>query len=441
MRTFISVLLVAALAAPAAASSTATPNVEALSQIAYTGGTEIAWDGDYLYTGELNGHTGRDQIATKGGIHIFDVSQPAPVEVGFLACAGSDHDVVVVRPGLLAVAHHKSSCNPRTSGNGIYLVDVTDPTTPTVLGGVGVPSAHTLTPKPDSNLLYVHPGGLTVGGGVTSIVDVSDVARPKVAATFKPSAAGCHDLQFLAAGTRDLAFCASGGAGEVQTWDVSDPLAPKIIGRIVNPAIQFPHNAVPSPDGKLLVINDEAFAAHECATGTSVEGSLWTYDISDPAMPVLAGRVAPPTSRAAVNVAGGTEKWCTAHNYNFIPGTRTLAVSWFTGGTTIENLDNPLSPQRLAHYQPEDANAYTAHWYDGRVWVNDMNRGLETLRVEGLAEGVTTPVDTPAEGDLAALALTQSFVPSAPRARTAAERGPVLFCTFSRSDPGAEPHP
>ena len=217
-----------------------------------------------------------------------------------------------------------------------------------MLGGVSVASAHTLTPKPNSNYIYVHPDGLAVGGGVTSIVDISDVARPKVAATFKPSAAGCHDLQFLSAGTRDLAFCASGGAGEVQTWDVSNPLAPVIVGRIVNPAIQFPHNAVPSPDGRLLVINDEAFAAHECATGTSIEGSLWTYDISDPTNPVLAGRVAPPTSSAAVNVAGGTNKWCTAHNDNFIPGTRTLAVSWFTGGTTIENLANPsrTSPTR-----------------------------------------------------------------------------------------------
>ncbi len=109
----------------------------------------------------------------------------------------------------------------------------------------------------------------------------------------------------------------------------------------MNPAIQFPHNAVPSPDGKLLVINDEAFAAHECPTGTSVEGSLWACDITDPTMPVLAGRVAPPTSPATVNVAGGTNKWCTAHNYNFIPGTRTLAVA-----TLRRRLWRAASPRR-----------------------------------------------------------------------------------------------
>ena len=393
-RTLVAVLVILAVASPSSAAVT-TSNVEVLSRTQYTGGTEIAWDGKYVYTGELNGDTGRDQTANKGGIHIFDATEPAPVEVGFLSCPGSDNDVVVVRPGLLAVAHHKSSCNPRTAGNGVYLVDVTDPAAPTVLGGVSVPSAHTLTPKPNSNYIYVSPGGLAVGGGATSIIDITDVLRPKVAATFKPSAAGCHDLQFSAAATGDLAFCASGGAGEVQTWDVSDPVAPKIVGRIVNPAIQFPHNAVPSPDGTLLVINDEAFAAHECATGTSVEGSLWAYDISDPALPVLAGRVAPPSSSAGINVAGGTNKWCTAHNYNFVPGTRTLAVSWFTGGTTIENLDDPLRPERIAQYQPDDALAYTAHWYDGRVWINDMNRGLEVLRVQGLTEPAPAPGGAP----------------------------------------------
>jgi hypothetical protein len=435
-RAMLTTMLAVLLAVPAAASAigvapaVTTSNVEVISRTQYTGGTEIAWDGPYVYTGELNGTTGRDQIATKGGIHIFDVTQPAPVEVGFVSCPGSDNDVVVVRPGLIAVAHHKSTCNPRAKGNGIYLVDVTDPAAPRVLGGVGVASAHTLTPKPGTNYIYVHPGGLAVGGGVTSIVDISDVTRPRVAATFTPSAAGCHDLQFLAAGDKDLAFCASGGAGEVQTWDVSDPVAPKIVGRIVNPAIQFPHNAVPSPDGKLLVINDEAFAAHECSTGTSVEGSLWAYDITDPTVPVLAGRVAPPASRAVVNAVGGTERWCTAHNYNFVPGTRTLAVSWFTGGTTIENLDNPAAPQRVAHYQPDDADAYTAHWFDGRVWVNDMNRGLEVLRINGLAEGQSRPVATPPEGNAAAQALAANFTPSLRRPRTAAERGPALFCNL-----------
>lgn len=382
--------VVATLAAALPAGAATTTNMRLIERVALTGLTEIAHAGDQLYVGELNGVTGRDQsgYATKGGIRVFDLldQETGARQVkatGFLRCAGNDNDVVVLRPGLVAFAHHKSTCGAKS--NGIALADVSDPARPKVLGGVAVASAHTLTPMPGTNYIYVSPGGLANGNGATSIVDVSDPTKPRVAATFTPNPTGCHDLQFQRAGTRSLAFCAGGGS-EVQTWDVSDPLAPRTIGRIVNPAIQFPHNAVPSPDGKLLVVNDEAFAAHECSTGTSVAGSLWIYDITDPATPLLAGRVAPPTSSAGYNVMGGTDKWCTAHNYDFVPGTRTLVAAWFTGGTTVEDLTNPLQPARIGSYQPADANAYSADWYDGRLYIADMKRGLEVLEVDGVVE-------------------------------------------------------
>jgi hypothetical protein len=388
----VAALLAAVLAPPAAAA----PALEVVTRIPATGLTEIAWDGDTVFVGELNGTTGRNQTRDKGGVHILDASGEVPVPVDFLPCDGSDTDVVVVKPGLIAIAHHRSACNTgfnagnlSAQNNGMFLVDVSDPEVgPRVVGGVRVPSAHTLTPMPGTDYVYVHPGGLGVGGGVTSIVDVSDPTRPRVAGSFTPSAAGCHDLQFL--DRRPIAFCASGGAGEIQTWDVTNPIAPKIIGRTVNPAIQFPHNAVPSPDGRYLVVNDEAFAVHECATGAGVLGALWVYDISDPANPVPVSRIAPPRGPNAVNAAGGTAAWCTAHNYTFIPGTRTLVASWFTGGTTVEDLSDPLLPRRIAHYQPPDADTYSAAWHDGLIYTADMRRGIEVLRLTGLAEGALT---------------------------------------------------
>lgn len=425
MRRVIAILTVlasAALGAPASATTTA--NVHLVDQAAFTGATEIAWDGDQIYVGELNGTTGRDQVPDKGGIRIFDTADDAGtaqlVPTGFVKCPGSDNDVVVVEPGLIAFAFHRNKCHKgyaRTgaTNNGIALADVSDPAAPVILGSVGVASGHTLTPLPGTDYIYVHPGGLAVGGGVTSIVDVSNPAAPKVAATFTPSAAGCHDLQFLRTATRSLAFCASGAAGEVQTWDVSDPLKPTIVGRIVNPAIQFPHNALPSPDGKLLVINDEAFAAHECATGSSIAGSLWVYDITDPTMPLLAGRVAPPVAPGAsapVNAAGGTEKWCTAHNYNFVPGTRTLVSAWFTGGTTVEDLTNPLTPVRVAQYQPEGVDAYTAHWYAGRIYIADMKRGLEAITVDGIAEKPAATPDPEATAPVTLVDRTAALIPA-----------------------------
>ena len=403
-RAFFALLTVLALVAPPAQASV-IGDISVVTRIEATGLTEIAALGDRVYVGELNGTTGRNQTNGKGGVHILDTSGAKPVEIDFLACDGSDSDVVVVREGLLAVAHHRSSC---TSGfvagsitaqnNGIYLVDVSDEELgPQVLGSVRVPSAHTLTPMPGTNYIYVHPGGLAVGGGVTSIVDVANPAKPKVVGSFTPSAAGCHDLQFLKTATRSLAFCASGAAGEVQTWDVANPIAPVVIGRFVNPAIQFPHNAVPSPDGKYLVVNDEAFGVHECASGNGVLGALWVYDISVPEVPVPVSRIAPPVSPNPVNAAYGTDRWCTAHNYEFLAGTRYLVASWFTGGTTVEDLSDPFLPDRVSHYQPADADTYSARWHDGLVYTADMRRGIEVLAVTGIGGNSAPPpvVDRP----------------------------------------------
>lgn len=395
-------------------------NVTAVDRKEFTGGTEIAWDGDFLYVGQMNGKFNRNTVK-QGGVLIYNVAEDAPRLVGKIECHGTDNDVMLVRSGLIAVAHHSTQSCPAKAGgvspkagNGIYLVDVSNvneegQVLPRITGSVNVASAHTLTVHPTKPYIYVSGGGLA--NGPTSIVDISDETKPTVKATFSSNVLDCHDLQFKIEANRDLVFCA--GFGEIQTWDVTNVTAPKVIGHIVNPGIQFPHNAVVSPDGKLLVINDEAFGAHECVTGTSVYGSLWVYDISIPEAPILAGRVAPPTARQPLGTyTGWVESWCAAHNYNFIPGTRILTSAWFAGGITVEDLSNPLLPKRLAHYKPGDGVAYTSHWYDGRIFVTDMARGLETLKVAGLEEPPAQgPVaDSRSQGDLTDVLVTPEVV-------------------------------
>jgi hypothetical protein len=369
-----------------------SPNVNVVGAHSYTGGTEVTFEGDYVYAGQMNGRTNRGDTPGQGGFFVFDVAGGGFELAGQLLCPGNDNDVTVVRPGLVAVAHHTSSCNPRFNarGNGIMLVDVSDPAAPVPVGGVAVPSAHTLTVHPSGDYVYVNPGGLANANGIEAIVDIRNPASPVVAAQFVPNRIGCHDLQFHVDPAKPFAYCA--GAGEIQVWDVSDPLKPVTVGRHVNPAIQFPHNAVVSPDGTKLVIDDEAFGVHECVSEQSLYGSLWIYDISVPDVPLLAGRIAPPASRSVVgHYEGWSDSWCSAHNYNFIPGTNIVVSSWFTGGTRVHDISDPLRPVELAWYKPADTVAYTAHWHAGRIYVNDSNRGMEVLEVDGLAEGDLTP--------------------------------------------------
>jgi hypothetical protein len=443
-RRFLTAFAVLALAiGPATAGATdpgtitKTDNVREIAQHRYTGGTEIAFDGDYVYAAQFNGVDNRNQLPDQGGVFIFHTGDGDDLNlVGKIECSGTDTYVATVKPGLLAVGHHSSDCNPaaeranaRSRNNGLYLVDVSgiDPEAsmeantirkndPRILGGVGVVNAgtgaeagfssHAITPHPNGEVIYILPGGLANGDARTRIVDVSDPTAPTLETRFSHNATGCHDLQFLIAEDGDFAFCA--GFGAVETWDVSDPFKPVVIGSFSNPAIQFPHNALPSPDGSLLVINDEAFGAHECASGTSIFGSLWVYDITDRANPALVSRIAPPQGASVVGysgmdlvgvdgrpfgtASGWTRSWCAAHNYNFVPGTNTIVAGWFNGGVTVEDLSIPASPKRIASYRAAPSIVYTAHWHDGRIYVNDLNRGMEVLEVDGLVEGPSPEV-------------------------------------------------
>jgi hypothetical protein len=199
----------------------------------------------------------------------------------------------------------------------------------------------------------------------------------------------CHDISFRVAddGDRQLGFCAGAvGTGEVQIWDITDPLAPTTIGRIVNPAIQYSHYAIASPDGQLLAIDDEAFAAHECHTGESPTGRVWIYDISNPELPIVQSSYAAKRGGDGTigNYVGWIESWCLSHGLDWMPNSRNLAVTWFTGGWSVLNLDDPLSPQEVAHFQSEDSATYSAYWHDGRLYTNDSRRGMDVFQISGL---------------------------------------------------------
>lgn len=412
--------------AGAAPDAVDASGVTALGRTPYNGGTELAYDGSrYLYAGSYDGITSRGSKRGTGGIRVFDTKGKAAKQVAFIACAGNDNDVEIVRPGLLAVGWHASSCG---RGHGLRLYDVKRPSKPLELGLVGgLPSSHTISVHPDRRHIYVSPGGTANGNGVTSIVDTIDPQNPKVVGRFTPNPLGCHDLSFSTAKGRMLGICA--GAGEVQVWDVKDPIKPVTIAHVVNPLIQFPHYAMVSPDGGVLIVNDEAFAAHGCTSGTSPHGALSFYDFSNPAAPVPLGRFAPQRGAKPVgDDVNGTPSWCTSHQFNLVPGTRKLVLAWFTGGTSVIDYSNPLLPVEFAHYRAEDSNTYSAHFFGGRVYANDKIRGLETLSVPGITSAAPAP------------RTARALVPARPKVRLSdlgayatgpvgrGPDGPVLFC-------------
>jgi hypothetical protein len=388
-------LLTAALAASALAPASAdqavdkSKNVTQIDDIKYTGGTELAAQGKYLYTGELDGEDNRGQDPKKGGLHIFDVSGKAPKEVGFLHCPGNDNDVEVVKPGLVVMGFHQNICAP-AAGNGLMTVDVSNPRKPKILGSLMTNKNHTLKPVPGTNLIYTSGGGLSGGNNAgPAVVDVSNPRKPKIVATPKTVTSDCHDISFHMSKNKKLGFCTGAiGSGEVHIWDMSDPLAPTMAGKIVNPAVQYSHYATASSDGNYLAVDDEAFAAHECHTGQSPTGRVWIYDITNPQTPIVVGSMAAPRggrdTAGIGNYVGWVDSWCLSHGLDWMPGTHYLGVTWFTGGWSVLSIDQSAVPVEVAHFMAPDSATYSVLWHEGKLYTNDMHRGLDAFTIKGL---------------------------------------------------------
>lgn len=384
-RTGIFVALALAVAGPAGAASQ-SDNIRLVETFDVGYGNEIDFDGPRVYVGEYGG--------IDDAINVFEVRGANVTKAAEIPCA--NHNDVEVLPGkMLAISFqgYGISCSENAplavpaagTQGGVQVVDARSLRRPRYLGNVEIPGGvHTLTPHPDARYVYTSAGGAeqyAAWGGYTHVVDVSDPVAPKIAARYRSplNPAGCHDIAFEEIRGALYGFCP--GQGGTEIWDASDPTAPEPIGRIVLPFGQLPHVVALSSDGNLLAIGDEAYLGHACGQGTPM-GAIWIYDVADIADPQLRGFVGPPRGNYPVGAGSGIPESCTAHNFDFVPGTKTLVTAWIGGGTSVLDLTDPAAPEEIAHYKPDDTAAMSSYWYRGLIWVGDFSRGVDVLKLD-----------------------------------------------------------
>ncbi len=403
-RTIVTLLAATALGAgilPSGAAPTqSSANVKLIGGMRFAGGTDLDFRDNYAFVGSFEN--------ADGGLYIFDISDPAAAKlVGRFKCPGYQDDVGVWRNTVVMGMHYAqehTGCTARENG-GLRLLDVTDPTKPVEKSFLDIPDGgtHTLTIVGDTGYVYANPGGNSFCGvpgtyddcdiAETAIVDIRDASHPKIVGSWlPPTSSGCHDVNVV--GNR--AYCA--GSNITHILDITDPVHPVVISSIVNPLIFYHHGAVPSSDGDTLVIADEAYGAHVCdPLGANPTGAFWFYDISDESNPQLAGWISQTGFLAIGSLAYNTRgDWCTAHNFNMVPGKDWMVASSYTGGTSIIDFSNPASPTVIGWIIPEDADTWSSYVYRGYIYTGDLHRGFDVIAMDELvAQAAAGPSGAP----------------------------------------------
>jgi hemolysin type calcium-binding protein/LVIVD repeat-containing protein len=205
---------------------------------------------------------------------------------------------------------------------------------------------------------------------------------------------GCHDIAVFV----ELNLMAGACWDEGILWDVSDPAAPDFLRRVRNNAVDLLfHSATFTWDGKHIAFEDEAGGGTDdrCRDPNDLQGRMWFYDQSL----VEQGSFKIPRPQAK-------GENCTAHNYNVIPqmsGRHILASAWYSGGTSMIDFTNPATATEIGYFDansplaggttPVDSDVWSSYWYNGNVYVNDIQRGFEVLSFTD--HRVSSPVTLP----------------------------------------------
>ncbi|MEU8499508.1 LVIVD repeat-containing protein [Streptomyces lavendulae] len=378
--------------------------------------SDLAFQGNYAYAGNYDGFT------------IYDIADPkSPKVVTRVLCPGGQNDVSV-SGDLLFLSTDSSrsddSCNSvsqpateKSSWEGIKIFDIKDKKNPKYIKSVETACGshtHTLVPGGRDIYLYVasyspseaFPDCQPPHDGI-SVVKVPKKAPTKAAVVAFPvlfpdggnpgaptnpgvsKTTGCHDITVLP--SEDLAAGACMGDGIL--FDISEPERPRVIDRVQdNVNFSFWHSATFNEDADKVVFTDElgggGGATCNAATGPN-RGADGIYDITgrgDQRKLVFKGYFKIPRAQA------DTEN-CVAHNGSLIPvgdGRDIMVQAWYQGGVSVWDFTDSTSPKEIGYFERGPlttdqlglGGSWSAYYYNGHIYSNDIAKGLDVLRLD-----------------------------------------------------------
>ncbi|AEG45611.1 LVIVD repeat-containing protein [Isoptericola variabilis J7] len=377
--------------------------------------SDMAFQGDYAFAGNYNGFT------------VYDVSDPAaPEQVVQVLCPGSQNDISVYGDILVLSTDSRrtnDSCeNQGVPGSdttspyweGLKIFDVSDPTAPEYVTSVETACGshtHSLAPSKDGRTLYAYVSSYSPNVNLVncqpphdliSIVKIP-VKAPETAevvatpvlfpdggyegAPGKSATSGCHDITTYV--KLDLAAGACMGDGILM--DISDRENPVVISSVRDTEnFAFWHSATFNNDGTKVVFTDELGGGGAATCNPTVgekRGANAIYDIVDGELEFRSYYKIRRTNTNTEN--------CVAHNGSLIPvkGKDIMVQAWYQGGISVFDFTDSEKPTEIAWFDRGPLSnerlilggSWSAYYYNGYVYSNDIQQGFDVLRIADAA--------------------------------------------------------
>jgi hypothetical protein len=268
--------------------------------------------------------------------------------------------------------------------------------------------------SPHELYLWQDPGGARTllfvsmfsgGQGDLQVLDVTDPAAPRLAGTWTPPIGLLHSISLSTDGRRAYLSLWTGGlvvadASQFTTGQANPQLTllTPVGARLPAPAGGNVHSAVQVPGRDLLVVTDERYPP-ACPYGPAR-----LVDVSDPARPRAVVGLSGPENDPVTCGASPAGAY-TSHNPTPVAGL--ALISWYSSGLQVFDISDPAQPQRLAEYRPQGSEpgqrdpqlgaTLAMTWSypivrDGLVYVADIDEGLYVLRYRGPHEAELSQV-------------------------------------------------
>ena len=427
--------------APAAEKGVHSPNMKHVAHLNYERryGQSASRGTDIEFTRLRLGGRQRDFALAgsyRNGLQIIDISKPTKPRIASVYdCAIAQGDVQVFKRGrrtyVAYTADDISSETNTTSGcykdagaraytktpYGTFIADVTNPRRPKTVSFVPLAvGSHNQTVHPNGRFLYNSNSDLD-GIGTIEVINISNFDKPKRVATLDLiGGLDSHDITFNSKGTRAY----SAAVSHTLVLDTRKAAKPKIIGRILDPAINIHHQADPVTIndpllGKrtFLVVTDELAGA--AGNGACPGGGLHIYDITGELErnPVKVGFYNMPEIKTAGDgQVGGESLTCTSHVLRMYPKQKIMTIAWYNAGVRVVDISglagvsvgaNPsvgsvgAGMKEIGYYYFPNSDTWSAKTNkfskDGSFYLygNDYARGFDVYRFNAKAKTSSNP--------------------------------------------------